>query len=308
MRRFLLSLVLGSAAFSLACNLLTTAVEQATPTSPPAVTAAPPEATAAPPTVTAPTPTSPPPAPEANETPSLLPGPAIAYDIVRFSVPAEIASGVSARLAPASDTGEDMPYWGIHPAYVEAGLVDYARADTFHQPRVEVYPITEYEAVNPDVGRVIGRLQELLTQKPAEPEDIPFLPTFNAAQVLRAQVKYLDFHNGSGVRFLTLYAQYFAPINNHDLFYTFQGVTGDGAHYVTVILPVSAPFLADTSDPAAVVPSDGVPFPDVNAADFETQYQDYLNAVTARLNELPAAGFTPGLDALDALAASIQID
>jgi hypothetical protein len=220
-------------------------------------------------------------------------------------VPAEIASGVSAQLVPASATGADQPPWDIYPAYIDAELVNYVRPDTFHQPSVVVYPVADYEAVNPDVGQVITNLQSLLADQPAEPADIPFLPTFNAAQVFRAQVKYLDFQNGSGVRFLTLYAQYFAPIDNYDLFYTFQGLTSDGAHYVSVILPASASYLADTSSPDAVVPDGGVPFPDYNAADFDTQYQDYLTTLTARLNDTPADQFGPSLDALDALVASL---
>ncbi|MEO8354588.1 MAG: hypothetical protein ABI621_01610 [Chloroflexota bacterium] len=38
----------------------------------------------------------------------------------------------------------------------------------------------------------------------------------------------INFQNGRGIRFLTQYAQYPAPINNHELFYHFQGLTNDG--------------------------------------------------------------------------------
>ena len=215
---------------------------------------------------------------------------------------------MSARLVPASATGEGQPWWGINPDYIEADVVDYVLPDTFHQPSVVVYPVADYEAISDDVTSRIEGLRQLLADRPAAPDDIPFLPTFNAAQVFRAQVKYLDFQTGSGVRFLTLYAQFASPIDNYDLFYTFQGLTADGAHYVSVILPASAPYLADTSSPDAVVPEGGVPFPDYNAADFDAQYQDYMTAVTALINESSADAFGPSLDALDTVAASLLIE
>ena len=60
--------------------------------------------------------------------------------------------------------------------------------------------------------------------------------------------EYLKFENGSGVRYLTMYGQGFAPINNHDLFYSFQGLTADGRYWVSVIMPVNHPSLQATYD------------------------------------------------------------
>ena len=85
MKRNLIFLTLGLAILMLACNLTPSATAQATPSAPPAATVAPPEATAVPPTEAVPTPTSPQPAPEVNQTPILVPGPAIAFAGVRFT-------------------------------------------------------------------------------------------------------------------------------------------------------------------------------------------------------------------------------
>jgi hypothetical protein len=247
------------------------------------------------------------PAPEANATPLDISGPEVAYDGIRLALPAEVASGLSARLVPAQAASPDGPFWDAFPEYIELMLVNYARPETFHQPRIEVYPVADFEAVNPTAAETIGELRQMLAEKPADPDQIPFLPLFNAGQVFRAQVKYVDFQSGTGVRFLALYAQYFAPIDNYNLFYTYQGLTADGSRYVSALLPVSAPILADTSDLDASVPAGGVAFPDFNAPDFETLYPDYLTLVEGNLNGLPDASFTPGLDAMDRLVQSIEV-
>jgi hypothetical protein len=62
------------------------------------------------------------------------------------------------------------------------------------------------------------------------------VPFFNAAQVFASNIKVISFQNGKGVRFLTEYAQHAASANNHNLFYYFQGLTGDGAYYIIAIL------------------------------------------------------------------------
>jgi hypothetical protein len=289
----------------LACNFGATAAT-ATLTAVPA-TAPPASATAPAATATVP----PPPccAIEANETPAAFFGPEINYGDVRFTLPPDLGSEVSARLVPASDPGPDAPYWEIYPAYLEFALADYVRQEAFHSPHIEVYPVAEFEAMNPDAADVIARLEQMLAERPAAPDNVPFLPLFNAAQVFRAQIQYRDFQTGSGVRFLTLYAQDFAPINNFDLFYTFQGLAADRSHYVSVILPVSASILPADFDAAADVPEGGVPFPsDFLAADYGEQYDQYIADVTQRLNELPPEAFQPALTSLDQLATSISAD
>ena len=63
-----------------------------------------------------------------------------------------------------------------------------------------------------------------------------------------AKGKLQPFVSGIGVRFLTEYAQYFVPVNNHDLFYTYQGLTNDGQYWISVILPINHPDLPANAD------------------------------------------------------------
>jgi hypothetical protein len=137
-------------------------------------------------------------------------------------------------------------------------------------------------------------------------DQLPTVPFFNAAQVFESNIQVISFQNGQGVRFLTEYAQYAASVNNHDLFYHFQGVTRDGAYYIIAILPITAPVLAETSDAGAVLPLGGVPYPYM--ADPGADMQGYYASVADVLNATPSDRFTPTINQLDALIQSMRIN
>ena len=124
---------------------------------------------------------------------------------------------------------------------------------------------------------------------------MPFLPLFNAQQVMHAQVQYLDFKNGNGVRFLTQFDQAPLPINNFELIYTFQGLTRDGKYYIAAVLPVTHPDLPANNQVAAQQASELNDFP------------AYLAKTVTWLDQQPAGSFTPDLAKLDALIQSIEV-
>ena len=148
--------------------------------------------------------------------------------------------------------------------------------------------------MNEAAAKAVTGLQDLLRSH--QPGDsLPFLPLYNELQALHAQVNYLDFKNGSGVRYLTQFAQGPVSINNLRLVYTFQGLSADGQYYVAAVLPVThpdLPFTQEISQEQAAEMSD---------------YPAYLAANAAWLEAQPAGSFTPSLDALDALVQSIQV-
>ena len=88
---------------------------------------------------------------------------------------------------------------------------------------------------------------------------------FNPGHVIASNIDTIPFQNGSGVRFLTEYAQYFAYVNNTDLFYHYQGLTADGQYYVIVILPLTAPVLPPDSNPQNTIPPVALPQPSYDA-------------------------------------------
>jgi hypothetical protein len=123
---------------------------------------------------------------------------------------------------------------------------------------------------------------------------MPFLPLFNASQVMHAQVQYLDIKNGKSVRFLTQFDQAPLPVNNFELIYTFQGLTSDGKYYIAAVLPVTHPELPATEQVSAQQAAELNDFP------------AYLTKTVTWLDQQPSGSFTPDLANLDALIQSIE--
>lgn len=241
-----------------------------------------------------------------NPEPTAFSGTRFESEGVRFVIPAGLAGGASLRRVPGA-RGADLPPWEVSPDYREITLMNYALGPQFHEPVIRVYPAQDFYALSESAARAISDLPYVFANPGAiaDLRSLPFLPVFPAAQVFHAQTRIMDFTSGRGLRYLTAFAQYYAPVNNHDMIYTFQGITSDGAYYVSVILPVHAPFLAANAESPA--PADGVPFPDWNAPGFEQQYPGYLAQVTQRLNAAAEGVFSPTLTMLDALARSIEV-
>ena len=188
-----------------------------------------------------------------------------------------------------------MPYWGIFPDYDEYNFVGYPSKNTYHQPRIEIYPVAKYEQINPGAKDVIENLKKLLADKPGSPDQLPLLPLFNAAQVFHSQLQYLSFQSGQGVRFVTQYDQAPLPINNLEIFYTFQGLTDDGKYYITALLPVSTAMLPDSDQVTPAI--------EQQLADFEA----YLKDTTQKINQVKPQDFTPNLSRLDAVVQSLSV-
>jgi hypothetical protein len=240
------------------------------------------------------------------------PPPAIGETVVTFGpltliVPPELASGASGTEILRND-GEEAAFWQKSPGHWEISLGNYYTLQgKFHQPKIYVYPAQAYAEMVPPAFESIHCLNNIL-YSPAAPiqiDQLPTVPFFNAQQVFAAHIQPISFQNGSGVRFVTEYSQYLAPVNNHELFYQFQGVTRDGAYYIIAIFPIIAPELAETSDPAAVLPTNGIASPDVN--DPNADWEGYYRAITELLNATPADSFSPQLGQMDALIQSMVI-
>jgi len=238
--------------------------------------------------------------PAPTEAPTAMPATVgtTAYNGVSFNYDLALAQQITATTVPAQNPGPDAPYWAIVPAYDELNFVGYPSKNTYHKPRIEVYSVEEFSAINPAAKEQIDQLKQLLSNAPGTPERIPLIPIFNAAQVFRSQVKYLNFQSGQGVRFVTQYDQAIIPINNREIFYTFQGLTSDGRYYIAAILPVATSALPDT---------DQMTQEQMQTLGTADAFEKYLNQVVQTLNGLPPTEFTPNLDQLDAVINSLRL-
>ncbi len=243
--------------------------------------------------------------PSTESVPTLLSSTQVSLDGISFVLQAGLASGALAEPQEAVPPSENVPWWEIHPAYVEYPLQGYLLSNTFHEPRIYVYPVSEFTQMNEVADFRVDVLESILLSSPTQftSPDLPFLPTFNAAQVFNSNVEIVKFQNGSGIRYLTQFGQAPAPINNNELFYTFQGITADGQYYVSAILPINVPFLVEYASPEYPAPADGIPFDWDNYENI----QSHFDAVKQKLNSTSPNLFTPPLLSLDALIQSISI-
>ena len=228
-------------------------------------------------------------------------GISVAYENVSFVIPNGLASAANPEKMTAVDTNSGAP-WEIAPTHLRFTLTGYPLQGKFFEPQIFIYPADAYAQVNSTAGEQIERLKKAAAGSPLLKETLPNVPSFNAAHLMAARIQLLNFQNGSGVRELTQYDQYPAPINNHELFYHFEGLTSDNQYYIIAVLPVTAPMLAEDEKPESPVPAGGVPIPDGLGPN-----NTYYFLVTEKLNSQAPDAFTPSITLLDALIQSILV-
>ena len=207
---------------------------------------------------------------------------------------ANVAMGYWVDIVPAG--GEDGPHWTQLPEYSMATLEGYLISGHRMQPQVFVFPVDGLAAANPETGEIVDLLKALI-EAPQEDSEMPFLPTLNEMQIFHTHLQYLDFKNGHGLRYLTMFSQGIVPVSNVQLIYTFQGLTEDGKYFVSAILPVTHPSLpADETITGSEPP------------EFLSDYRAYLENVAAALNPQTSSSFVPDLTLLDAMISSIEIN
>ncbi len=251
-----------------------------------------------------PSPTAEPSSAPTTETAS---GAAVSFDRLSLALPTGVASGMSGTQVDKVE-GDNAGPWGVAPAHIEVKLEGYALQGKFLEPKIYVYPADAYAQMQFGAAESLKRLKAILAGNPSAPfttDVLPSVPFFNAGQIFSADAKVIPFQNGKGVRELTEYAQYPAPVNNNELIYQFEGLTSDGKYYVIAILPATAPGLPVDAKPDAVVPEGGVPLPDLNTAN--PDFAGYYAKVQHNLESLQPGAFTPSLEQLDALIGSLTI-
>ena len=219
--------------------------------------------------------------------------PDVVYQGVSFTFDDSLASTVNAGTMPAEgDVNSEM--WSS-PEHRLFSFNDWVLADAFHTPSIRIYPVADFRAINSNVSE---RMDELLSAIATQSEDDEFIAVadlFNAAQFIRSQVEFINFQNGTGVRFLSQYGQAAGSIGWPNLFYAFQGFTDDGAYYISVILPVNHPSL---------------PHPDDVTMDnaFYDNFMNYAAEMSIQLNGENPGEFVPSLFLLDELVESLLVE
>lgn len=232
-----------------------------------------------------------------------------------FTVDRSVTDSVWVELVPetTANSGPGMP-WSPSEHIVftlvrEAGPQNHAPMGLYvpAEAQIHVYAI---EGLNSEVQPTVDSLKQLLAEQPdpdifedVEPPQmettqpgIGMLPPSNARETLRAQLQFLSFVDGRGVRYLTQLSQGPVPVNNQELFYTFQGISADGESYVAAYFPLTLPALPDSDQ----VGEDTL-------VQMVENWEAYLTETGELLNNAPASSFAPDLAALDALIRSLSV-
>ena len=240
------------------------------------------------------------------ETPVIVPtsttstGGVVTLNNISFTIPLGVARDAQSEMVSAV-TDDNTPFWEVAPAHSKFTLTGYQVQDKAIPPQIFVYPADDYAKVNSNAAAEIQRLKDVLAGGALNRDTIPHW-LVNAGQIFAAKPLIIPFQNGRGLRILTQYDQYPAPVNNRELIYQFQGLTNDGKYLVVAILPVSASILAEDEKPEAAVPAGGIPLPASGGPD-----QAYYDNVTKALDAMYEDSFNPSLFQLDALIQSIQV-
>ncbi len=189
------------------------------------------------------------------------------------------------------------------PDFTTISFADYILSDTFISPVIYIFEAEEYRAVNDYAEQAINLLDEGLADSSVFDAafEMPFLPLYNAAQVFHASLKLIDFNGGSGLRYLTMYAQDAVPVINEGLFYTFQGLTDDRRYYISLVMPVNNPGLpADLEVFFSSIDDDYEAFFD--------NYHEFLEEGLEILDQSDDETFTPALNVLDDLVMTLRVE
>ena len=239
---------------------------------------------------------------------------------VSLAYAAGLAESVSIRQVGPAPLNPNTMFAESHPGYVSATFSGYNLKQPYQlayplsEPQVMVFHTGDFAAYSTQSGNDFPaqqrKLADLLageldaqrcTTPPHSVEDhLPYLPWTNAGQVFCAQLKKLEFGNGSGaedggsgIRYITTFAQGIQPVVEGTVFYTFQGLTKDGQGYVSAVFPVrTGIFAADSAQ-------SGMP----GLEDMRRELAGQIMALNGRGGEQ----FSPSLDALDAVIESLVV-
>ncbi len=215
-----------------------------------------------------------------------------------------VATKTRADIVPRKPNVRFPIDWNGWPRHLRLSFDEDQFAEAFdpRQRQILILPLQDYQtlfrgAEAESFAQAIQAFQALLAEQPAKLKQDPLLlPASDLSQAMRAQVRYLEFDGGNGVRFLTHLTQEIRPLTASSLIYTFQGLTHDGRYYIAAYFPVTTTALPAT--PAKITQAE--------RDEFKRDYLAYVEGIAQKLDAQPES-FTPSLVALDAMIASLQV-
>jgi hypothetical protein len=192
---------------------------------------------------------------------------------------------------------EPGPFQEAHPDYVTFSFILDSGA-------LSVVRVQDYAALSDSAEEEMQRLKEMIAERPSQVQECIPQPALSAFyticshQQFDANIAYVNFQNGSGVRFVTVYAiQDAVPVSNENLAYVFQGFTDDERYYVAAGFRITH---MDLEEFVLEIPQEVYAEPSGDALrQYFDDYEALLNAAEGR--------YQPLLSRFDEILSSLRI-
>jgi hypothetical protein len=240
---------------------------------------------------------------------------------ISISYETNLTTSTEFATIPAMEPSDQILFSDWHPTYANIRFLGFSAGDAYQLPFIDpennipqilVFQTKDFPGYGDDNPQgFVNQLQslsELLktgvgSDRCGEPlsdydSALPFLPWVNMKQSFCARPQIVEFAGGKGIRYVTYYAQSPEPVLEGRVFYTFQGLTNDGAIYISALFPVETGIFPNEPFPCPKCGDPNYnPFPEWNAL---------LTDQLSQLNAQPDIDFTPSLATLDEVVKSIN--
>lgn len=225
---------------------------------------------------------------------------------IQITIPVETVGEVILEASPAIAEGTMFP----RPEGRRITFTTYPIERDRQTAFIDVYPVAPFREMNSVAADELDMLSALLTDlTPIGPtiEQLPYISGVGAANDIAFKTAYIDFENGTGLRYITRFTQNMLPVTSDLLVYVYQGITDDGEYAVSVRLPFTTEILPDLD---AIIENGTVALPDEYADDTDTLFTVYaaFNLGTAyTLHSASDDLFSPDIDVLDEMVRSLRV-
>lgn len=248
-------------------------------------------------------------APQATEASAPAVTANVEFENISFYLDPQVAASMSYEITAPPEAGSDNPFQ--QPSQYRLNFVGVPANESpsgmgWREPRLYVIPVENMQSFPGGAygAETFSSLQQILSTQPADISgSMPILPyniTSNNGEEFHSNLRYLNFQNGSGVRFVAEFSQVAVPLGKWTS-YIFQGITSDGQNFVSLVMPVNTTALDEYNAPYANI-ADQTAY-----EQFSANYESYKLGALAILESAPDASFTTDLSKLDALIESLLV-
>jgi len=223
-----------------------------------------------------------------------LPGMAVYEDdFIRFALDSDWLTSVTYEYIEEEPTDryQNSPYPAQHRYEYELG----PELSEHRPPTLRIFRVADITEDFPHHYPVLTELTALLRDRPTDMLRVE-TPVTAAFQIGIARPTYFDFVNGTGLVYVTGYAQDTAPFYINQ--YEFAGLTSNGEYYIWGSFPLEFTMPETPFDRSQYIEWD---------EETRARYDEYVARTASYWNERTDDAFTPNLEGLRRILETIEI-